>query len=485
MTAGRQELDAQARAAVAASDWTAAVDAFAALARTVPRDSRPWYSLGLALTRAGLGERAAGPLRRALALSPAHAKGWSLLASVAGVPDGHLRAAVLPGANLDALRIAAALKQKDGDAAAAARLLDVVLAEAPDDLDCRTNRAMARIELGLKSLALEDIAHVLESDPEHPRARWARGWIRLGRGDWDAASDYAARWLRPEADSRQHQFALPLWDGGPLAHGPLLLWGQFGVGDEILFSTLVEAVATQAASPVVLEVDPRLVRLLSRGLPGVTVVPRLTPPDPRVAEARPAAQSSLARLPAVLPRDLVLGRTSSPIMQADPERVAHWRRRFAAMGPPPYRGLAWRSGNRRTASRKSIPLADLAPVLRAAPGTWISLQYDPDPDEIREVAAGRRPVPHDNPAADIRGDIDELAAQVAALDLVVTISGTTAHLAGALGRPGLVLMQRDPLWFWFETGEAVPWYPSLTILRQRGTAWAAVIADAAARLGRS
>lgn len=482
MTNTVEELDGRARSAVAASDWPAAAAAFAALAQARPDDPRPWYSLGLAYSRAGMTAAAVAPLRRALALAPHHAKGLSLLATITGGTEGHLRAAVLPGAGLDTLRVAAALKQEAGDAPGALGLLDVVLDQSPDDLDCRANRAMARIELGQKAAALDDIAHVLRLAPAHPRARWARGWIELGRGNWNGASDYAARWLDPEPDSPQRVFDVPLWDGKVLGRGSLLLWGQFGIGDEILFATLARKAAERACRPAVLEVDPRLVRLLAAGLEGILVVPRSRPPDPRIAASGPAAQCSLARLPAVLPRDVVLAPPARPMLQADPARVGYWRGRFSAFGPPPYIGLAWRSGNRRTASRKSIPLADLAPLLRARPGTWISLQYDPDPEEIREVAAGRRPVPYDNPAPDIRGDIDELAAQISALDLVVTISGTTAHLAGALGTPGLVLMQRDPLWFWFESGESVPWYPSLTILRQRGTAWTAVIAEAAVRL---
>ena len=91
-------------------------------------------------------------------------------------------------------------------------------------------------------------------------------------------------------------------------------------------------------------------------------------------------------------------------------------------------------------------------------------------------------MPIDNPAPDIRDDLEDLAAQITALDAVVTISGINAHMAGALGVPALVLMQRDPLWFWFEEGPAVPWYPTLALLRQRGTAWDSVIAEAARRV---
>ncbi|MEQ8394452.1 tetratricopeptide repeat-containing glycosyltransferase family protein [Thalassobaculum sp.] len=482
MTEGLDGLDRAARAAIAASDWNAAGDAFEAIAGQVPGNSRPWYSLGLARSRSEDTARAVPALRRCLLLHPTHAGAWGLLGTVSEHQAGYLRGAVLPDASVGTLKIAAALRQEAGDARGAVVLLDRVLAQEPDDIECLINRAMALIEVGRKSVALDDLDRALRLDPSDTRARWSRGWIRLGRRDWSGGDDYAARWLDPEPDSRQRLFSPPLWTGTPVSGGPLLLWGQFGVGDEILFATLVAEARHRANAPVVLEADPRLVGLFGRSLTGVTVVPRMDPADSRIAAAAPTAQSSTARLPGVLPRDAVLAPGAPAMLVADPARVAHWREQFAALGPGPHIGLAWRSGNRRTASRKSIALAALAPVLRASQGTWISLQYDPDPEETAEVAASRRPVPFDNPAADIRDDLDELAAQIAALDAVVTISGTNAHLAGALGVPGLVLMQRDPLWFWFEDGETVPWYPSLTVLRQRGTAWDAVIAEAARRI---
>lgn len=482
MTAELDALERAAREAVAAKDWLAAADAFATVAARAPGDPRPWYSAGLARARFGDLHGAKAPLRRCLCLAPAHAAAWGLMAAAASDQDLHRRAAVLPDAGVASLRIAAALRQEGGDASGAVALLDRVLALQPDDAESRVNRAMALIELGRRTTALAELDHALRLTPGDARARWSRGWIRMGRRDWEGAADYAARWLDPEPDSRQRLFPVPLWDGSALHGGPLLVWSQFGIGDEILFATMGPVASRRAATEVILEADPRLVTLLARSLPGVTVVPRTDPPDPRIAEARPAAQTSAARLPAVLPAAAILSAPASPALTADPDRVAHWRARFADLGPAPRLGVAWRSGNRRTAGRKSIALAALAPVLRASAGTWISLQYDPDAEETAEVAAGRRPVPLDNPAADIRNDLDELAAQIVALDGVVTISGVTAHLAGALGAPGLVLMQRDPLWFWFEDGESVPWYPSLTLLRQRGTAWDAVIAAAARRV---
>jgi hypothetical protein len=68
-----------------------------------------------------------------------------------------------------------------------------------------------------------------------------------------------------------------------------------------------------------------------------------------------------------------------------------------------------------------------------------------------------------------------------ALDGVVTVCNTTAHLAGALGLSGLVLTPRAASWRYQLAGATLPWYPSLTVLRQHDAGdWTAVLGEAAA-----
>ena len=66
-------------------------------------------------------------------------------------------------------------------------------------------------------------------------------------------------------------------------------------------------------------------------------------------------------------------------------------------------------------------------------------------------------------------NLDGLAALIAACDVVVTVSNTTAHLAGALGVPTLLMLpySRGSLWYWHEGRDDSPWYPSIRIVRQR------------------
>jgi ADP-heptose:LPS heptosyltransferase len=63
-------------------------------------------------------------------------------------------------------------------------------------------------------------------------------------------------------------------------------------------------------------------------------------------------------------------------------------------------------------------------------------------------------------------DLDDFAAQIAALDLVISIDNATVHLAGALGKPTWILLPFAPDWRWLLDRDDTPWYPSVRLHRQ-------------------
>jgi ADP-heptose:LPS heptosyltransferase len=133
--------------------------------------------------------------------------------------------------------------------------------------------------------------------------------------------------------------------------------------------------------------------------------------------------------------------------------------------------LAW-AGNPAHPNdlHRSVPLAVLAPLL-AVPGiVWFSLQQGDAAAEVARAPAAARVVPLPSGAA-----LVDTAALIAELDLVITVDTSIAHLAGALGRPGWVMLPFAPDWRW-QLGRAdSPWYPTLRLFRQpRARDWPAV-----------
>jgi hypothetical protein len=165
------------------------------------------------------------------------------------------------------------------------------------------------------------------------------------------------------------------------------------------------------------------------------------------------------------------GSTTSPYLFADPVERDEFRARY---GDGRLRvGLAWYTRNKTTGKERSIDLATLDPLFSepdvSQPGVqWISLQYGDHEALEREVAG--RPIFVDRTVDQFAGHqftgIDRFAAQIAAMDLVITIDNSTAHLAGALGIPTWVLLPFAPDWRWMLDRDDSPWYPTMRLFRQ-------------------
>ena len=116
------------------------------------------------------------------------------------------------------------------------------------------------------------------------------------------------------------------------------------------------------------------------------------------------------------------------------------------------------------------PLAEIEGI------RFVDLQYgDTAEERARFERQTGTPIIHDD-GIDQIADLDAFAAQVAAMDLIISVSNTTVHLSGALGVPTWVLLNTLPLCVWMAEGEDSPWYPSLRLFRQtRAGEWADVI----------
>ncbi|MFZ5530813.1 MAG: hypothetical protein ACOY4U_07170, partial [Pseudomonadota bacterium] len=149
-------------------------------------------------------------------------------------------------------------------------------------------------------------------------------------------------------------------------------------------------------------------------------------------------------------------------------------------------GLSWKSTRvMEGGAIKNVQLENFAPVLATENTAFINLQYGDVADDINRVRAAGIGDIFIDARIDATNDLDGLFAQVAALDLIVSTSNTTVHVAGALGIPCLVLLPkiRPVLWYWGYQGISTPWYPSLELLRNaRDDDWRVLMNTAAARL---
>jgi len=169
-------------------------------------------------------------------------------------------------------------------------------------------------------------------------------------------------------------------------------------------------------------------------------------------------------------------------LRADASKASRWRERLAALAPGTKIGIAWRGGLYKTGrALRSLTLDQLLPLLRMQGVHWINLQHRDDGAERermrREYGVELTTWP------EALKELDETAALVSELDLVVAVCSSIVHLAGALGRPVWTLTPAAPAWRYFLAGDSLPWYPAVRLFRQRAAGdWSPVIEDIAAAL---
>jgi Tfp pilus assembly protein PilF len=279
---------------------------------------------------------------------------------------------------------------------------------------------------------------------------FAQGWIGTER-----------RWDTADFDTPKRAYPWPRWNGERLPAGRLLIWGEQGIGDEIMFAGLIPNALRTGAS-CVLDCDPRLKTLFARSFPEVVAVSGFVP-DAH-AEFEVAAHLPSGSLPGLFRNSIAaFGATTSPYLAADPLKRAELRARY--FDGRKIVGLAWYTANKKTGRNRSIDLSLLAPLFALSGIRWVSLQYGIHDALEKQAAAANAPILVDRDIDQLT-NIDAFAAQIQAMDLVITIDNSTAHLAGALGVPTWVLLPFAPNWRWLLERSDSLWYPSIRLFRQ-------------------
>lgn len=310
--------------------------------------------------------------------------------------------------------------------------------------------------------ALAEFARALAIRPDYAQAGFGQALAQLLHGGFAVGwKNYERRWNTRDHDTPQRAYPQPLWTGEKLASGSLLIWGEQGVGDEVMFAGLLPDVA-RTGNRCVLDCDPRLNTLFARSFPSIHVVSGCGPglhPELDIVSHMPSG--SLPGLFRTAIPDFAA--TTSPYLVADPRQSEQLRARYA--DGRRRIGVAWYTNNCKTGRERSIDLSLFAAVCALPDHQWVSLQYGGHNALEQQVAAAGLPILVDH-AVDQLSDIDLFAAQIAAMDLVVTIDNSTAHLAGALGVPVWVLLPFAPDWRWLMEREDCPWYPTMRLFRQ-------------------
>lgn len=328
-----------------------------------------------------------------------------------------------------------------------------------------SNRGLALMELGQYDEALQCFALAKKLKPEFTEARYNEGICHLSKGEYEMGWEGFEH--RPEQQDlmtgppMEEAREGTLWDGKYVA-GTLFVREEHGLGDQILYSSMLGELAG-LCEKLVVRVDARLVSLLARSFPEVTIISNLE----SMNKVQYDCQVPFGSIGQYIRKHLTdFDLQPYGYLKAEKVRCSGLREGMAADGKL-ICGLSWLSKRKLYGENKSIALADLEPVLGIPGIEFVDLQYGNTELERETLlqTCGYRLRHLDE--IDIFNDIDGLAALIAACDVVVTVSNTTAHLAGALGKETLLMLphSRGIFWYWGAQG-ATPWYPSIRPFRQ-------------------
>ena len=411
--------------------------------------------LGVALTRQEKLDQAAVVFTRILGLAPPQAEVYSNLAFVYE-RQGRLEAA-----------LAAGLRAVE---------LDPAFAEGHYHLGVAC-RALHGLEEARRCFA-----QAIALQPDFAAAHFNLGTLDLLQGNL-AAGWRGYEWRDRALGLPARQFAVPRWNGRPIPGKTLLVHSEQGYGDAIQFARFLRKARQRSAAQIVLEGPAALLPVL-RGIAGADEILRVGAALPHID-----AEIPLASLPGALEIELADLPLETAYLEAPESCRRTWRERLALLDGGALSqdstvlkvGFAW-SGNpaQRQNVIRSCPPGAFA-SLATIPGIlWCSLQKEADQAVLNSAWPGDEQVVALGP---MLNDFADTAAALCELDLVISVDTSIAHLAGALGRPGWILLAHTPDWRWQLDRTDSVWYPTLRLFRQpRWGDWNAVFEELAAAL---
>jgi Flp pilus assembly protein TadD len=301
----------------------------------------------------------------------------------------------------------------------------------------------------------------LATDASFAPAWYGLGTLQLKMGELEQGwVNYDWR-MRSALIQEPRPFRLPLWQGPKQSSGALLVWGEQGLGDEIVYGSMLPDLVRDGIKAVV-ECDARMVSLFERALPSLAFVARRTPPAEHLDGDGIATQvpmGSLAKWYRTRVEDFPV---SGAYLKPRQDLIDHWRARLAELGDGPKIGFAWRS--RRIdglARRFHPPILEWAPILTQPQATFVSLQYGEANDDIQMVEATLGTKLHRFPDLDLMNDLEGVLALSAAVDMTISTATTAFTFPGAAGTPVWLLLPDND--FWMFGTDRYPWFPTVRV----------------------
>jgi tetratricopeptide (TPR) repeat protein len=440
--------------------WAEAAECYRQALRRQPEHANAHNNLGLALF--GLGDSAAAIrcYRDAIRIAPDYASAYNNLGNTfqhlkqtEDAADSYRRALRINPNHANAQNNLGIVLFVQGKLAEAIACFRHALVLNPQFADALVNLGSVFVVERNFAEAAECFRQATVVDPGHKIALWNRGLLSLLQGDFaNGWPDHELRVALPWSIPRT--FEQPRWDGSPLDGKTVLVYADAGLGDTIQFARFLPMVKERGGN-VVFECQPALALLLE-GIQGVDRVVAAGVPTPPFD-----VQIPLLSLPLLFEITLDNLPPKVPYVAVDPKSIEKWSKKLARKNGL-YIGIVWQGSQNQNSDLRSTKLKYFESVACLAGVHVVSLQVGPGSVQLADTIF---------PIIDLGGSFDrdsmeDMAAAMMNLDLVVTVDTSAAHLAGALGIPVWVALSYVSCWRWLLDRADSPWYPTMRLFRQ-------------------
>jgi tetratricopeptide (TPR) repeat protein len=448
-------------------------------------------NMGMALKGQGHVDEAILHFQKAIDLNPSFADAYCNLAIALKEKDNvdeaitHFQKAIdlSPSFANAHYNLAIALKEKDNVDEAITHFRKAIDL-SPSFADAYCNLAIIFEESGKLDDALQYYQKALQISPDDADVHWNMSLALLSSGNFEAGwRKY--EWRFGIRNFKQRTFPIPRWDGSSLKGKTLFVHAEQGVGEEIMFASCLPEVIAPSDSCVI-ECDQRLVPLFIRSFPKAKVIRHIHSWDDFPHDIPSVDfKTAMGSLPLFLRSTLSSFPQYKAYLISDTLKVESWRKRLEALGTGLKIGISWRGGGKSSDRRhRSTVLAQWTALFLVRGIHFINLQYGDCSGEIREAAEKSGVTIHHWDDTDPLKDLDGFAAQISALDLVISVDNATVHMAGALGIPVWALLPFACDWRWLREYEDTPWYKTARLFRQSSQGdWNKVFERVASHLG--
>ena len=419
-----------------------AIEHFQRALQLNPKSSETYNNLGLVLQKQGEIEKATCCFRRALIMNADFPEAYTNLGSIL-LEEGEIDKSII--------------------------LYNRAINIDPNHFEAFFNLGSAQHRQGDFKQALQSYQRALSIDSDDAKAHshYSMTLLTIGRF-FEGWKHHEWRWKKAEFESENKRtFPQPLWDGSSLTDRSILVWLEQGIGDQIMFASLLPKLQQQACQ-VFVETGKRLIPIFQRSYTGIDFVSAQNPPDSLLFNSSIDFQCPIASLPQWLLPDEESFPKYQAYLKACPQKTKILREKYQKIsGEKLLIGVSWKSTNDSAGKLKSASLANWELVLSQEDFFFISLQYGDIKREIEEFTQQTGIQVYYDEEINSLESLDDFAAQVAALDLIISTSNTAVHVAGALGKPVWTLLNYVPSWRWMIDRTDSPWYPSMVLFRQK------------------